>query len=76
MRSYTVFDLFAAWFSLAAKPRRYLSRKIQEALWTGEQKIEEKRHRKEALISANTGVSMEHSAKNRGMEGETGCVVG
>ena len=76
MRSYTVFDLFAAWFSLAAKPRRYLTRKMQAAFELGKQKIEEKRRKREALASVKTGLSMERSAKSREMKGETGCVVG
>ena len=33
MKSYDLFDLFAAWFTWMAKPRRILTGKLQDAGW-------------------------------------------
>lgn len=47
MKSYDLFDLFAAWFTWMAKPRRFLTEKLQEAGWTVEHTLQEKKKEKE-----------------------------
>lgn len=46
MKSYDLFDLFAAWFTWMAKPRRFLTEKLQEAGWTVEHTLQEKKKEK------------------------------
>ena len=46
MRSYDFFDLFAAWFTWMAKPRRFLTGKLQDAGWELENKLQEKKKEK------------------------------
>ena len=43
MKSYDLFDLFAAWFTWMAKPRRILAGKLQEAGWVLENRLREKK---------------------------------
>lgn len=43
MKSYDLFDLFAAWFTWMAKPRRILTGKLQEAGWVLENRLREKK---------------------------------
>ncbi len=43
MKSYDLFDLFAAWFTWTAKPRRILTGKLQEAGWVLEHSLREKK---------------------------------
>lgn len=49
MKSYDLFDLFAAWFTWMAKPRRFLTEKLQEAGWVLEHKLQEKKKEKEEV---------------------------
>ena len=43
MKSYDLFDLFAAWFTWMAKPRRILVGKLQDAGWELENRLREKK---------------------------------
>ena len=43
MKSYDLFDLFAAWFTWMAKPRFILSGKLQDAGWKLENRLREKK---------------------------------
>ncbi len=43
MKSYDLFDLFAAWFTWMAKPGRFLTGKLQEAGWVLEHSLREKK---------------------------------
>ena len=43
MKSYDLFDLFAAWFTWMAKPRRFLTGMLQEAGWELENRLREKK---------------------------------
>ena len=43
MKSYDLFDLFAAWFTWMAKPRRILTGKLQDAGWALENRRQEKK---------------------------------
>lgn len=49
MKSYDLFDLFAAWFTWMAKPRRFLTGELQEAGWVLEHKLQEKKKEKEEV---------------------------
>ncbi len=46
MKSYDLFDLFAAWFTWTAKPRRFLAGKLQEAGFVLEYSLQEKKKEK------------------------------
>ena len=46
MKSYDLFDLFAAWFTWTAKPRRFLAGKLQEAGLVLEHSLREKKKEK------------------------------
>ena len=46
MKSYDLFDLFAAWFTWTAKPRRFLTGKLQEVGWAVEHTLQEKKKEK------------------------------
>lgn len=46
MKSYDLFDLFAAWFTWTAKPRRILTGKLQDAGWELENRLWEKKQEK------------------------------
>ncbi len=46
MNSYDLFDLFAAWFTWTAKPRRILTGKLQDAGWELENRLREKKQEK------------------------------
>lgn len=46
MKSYDLFDLFAAWFTWTAKPRRFLAGKLQEAGLVLEHSLQEKKKEK------------------------------
>ena len=46
MKSYDLFDLFAAWFTWTAKPRRILTGKLQDAGWELENRLREKKQEK------------------------------
>ena len=46
MKSYYLFDLFAAWFTWTAKPRRILTGKLQDAGWELENRLREKKQEK------------------------------
>ena len=46
MKSYDLFDLFAAWFTWMAKPRRILTGKLQDAGWALENRRREKKKEK------------------------------
>ena len=46
MKSYDLFDLFAAWFTWMAKPRRFLTGKLQATGWVLEHKLQEKKKEK------------------------------
>lgn len=46
MKSYDLFDLFAAWFTWTAKARRFLTGKLQEAGWAVEHMLQEKKKEK------------------------------
>ena len=46
MKSYDLFDLFAAWFTWTAKPRRILTGKLQDAGWELENRLREKKKEK------------------------------
>ena len=46
MKSYDLFDLFAAWFTWMAKPRRILTGKLQDAGWELEHRLREKKQEK------------------------------
>ena len=46
MNSYDLFDLFAAWFTWMAKPRRFLTGKLQDAGWELENRLREKKQEK------------------------------
>ena len=46
MKSYDLFDLFAAWFTWMAKPRRILTGKLQDAGWELENRLREKKKEK------------------------------
>ena len=46
MKSYDLFDLFAAWFTWTAKPRRFLAGKLQEAGLELENRRQEKKKEK------------------------------
>ncbi len=43
MKSYDLFDLFAAWFTWMAKPRRILTGKLQDVGWELENRLREKK---------------------------------
>ena len=43
MKSYDLFDLFAAWFTWMAKPRRILTGKLQDVGWVLEHSLREKK---------------------------------
>lgn len=47
MKSYDLFDLFAAWFTWTAKPRRFLAGKLQEAGFVLEHSLREKRRKRQ-----------------------------
>lgn len=46
MKSYDLFDLFAAWFTWTAKPRCFLAGKLQEAGFVLEHSLREKKKEK------------------------------
>lgn len=46
MKSYDLFDLFAAWFTWMAKPRLILTEKLQDAGWELENRLREKKQEK------------------------------
>lgn len=46
MKSYDLFDLFAAWFTWMAKPRRILTGKLQDAGWELANRRREKKQEK------------------------------
>lgn len=46
MKSYDLFDLFAAWFTWTAKPRRILTGKLQDAGWELANRRREKKQEK------------------------------
>lgn len=46
MKSYDLFDLFAAWFTWMAKPRRILTGKLQDAGGELENRLREKKQEK------------------------------
>lgn len=46
MKSYDLFDLFAAWFTWTAKPRRILTGKLQDAGWELANRRREKKKEK------------------------------
>ena len=46
MKSYDLFDLFAAWFTWMAKPRRILTEKLQDAGWELENRRRAKKQEK------------------------------
>lgn len=46
MKSYDLFDLFAAWFTWTAKPRCFLTGKLQEAGWAVEHTLQKKKKEK------------------------------
>lgn len=48
MKSYDLFDLFAAWFTWTAKPRRFLAGKLQEVGFVLEHSLREKKEKAEA----------------------------
>lgn len=43
MKSYDLFDLFAAWFTWMAKPGGFLTGKLQDAGWVLEHSLREKK---------------------------------
>ena len=47
MKSYDFFDLFAAWFTWMAKPRRFLTGELQEAGRALENRLQEKKEKAE-----------------------------
>ena len=49
MKSYDLFDLFAAWFTWMAKPRRILTGKLQDVGWGLENRLREKKKEKTEL---------------------------
>lgn len=49
MKSYDLFDLFAAWFTWMAKPRRILTEKLQDAGCGLENRRREKKKEKTEL---------------------------
>lgn len=46
MKSYDLFDLFAAWFTWMAKPGGFLTGKLQDAGWELENRLREKKQEK------------------------------
>jgi len=46
MKSYDLFDLFAAWFTWTAKPRHFLTGKLQESGLVLEHRLREKKKEK------------------------------
>ncbi len=46
MKSYDFFDLFAAWFTWMAKPRRFLTGRLQDAGWELGNSLREKKKEK------------------------------
>ncbi len=46
MKSYDLFDLFAAWFTWIRSPRRFLAGKLQEAGFVLEHSLREKKKEK------------------------------